>query len=60
MRLACIVLGDGPNIPKFIRISLLTCMINYQAITIDTLWNVVGKLFSEANKVMNNQLLLGL
>jgi hypothetical protein len=34
-------------------------MINGQVITINTLQNLVGKLLSEANKIMSNQLLLG-
>jgi hypothetical protein len=54
------MLGDGPNILRLIQIGPLTCMNNGQAITVDTLWNLIGKLLSEANKVMNNQLLLGL
>jgi hypothetical protein len=60
MRLACTVLGDGPDVPKLVRIGPLACTIDGQAVTIDTLRNLVGKLFSEANKVMSNQLLLGL
>ncbi len=60
MRLACTMLGDGSNIPRFIRIGLLECTIDGQAVTINTLRNLVSKLFSEANKVMSNQLLLGL
>jgi hypothetical protein len=38
----------------------MACTIDGQAVTIDTLRNLVGKLLNEANKVMNNQLLLGL
>jgi len=60
MRLACTVLGDGPDIPRLVRIDPMACMIDGQAVTINTLWNLVGKLLSEANKIMNNQLLLGL
>jgi hypothetical protein len=60
MRLACTVLGDGSNILKLIRIGLMACTIDGQAITIDTLRNLVGKLLCEAKKVMRNQLLLGL
>jgi len=60
MHLTCIVLGDGPNIPRLIRIGPWACMIDVQTVTIDTLQNLVGKLPNEANKVMSNQLLLGL
>jgi hypothetical protein len=60
MCLACIVLGDDPYIPIFIRIGLLACMIDGQIVTIDTLRNLVGKLFNDVNKVKSNQLLLGL
>jgi len=60
MCLACTVLGDGPDIPRLVRIGPMACTINGQAITIDTLRNLVSKFFSEANKVMRNQLLLGL
>jgi hypothetical protein len=60
MRLACTVLGDGSDIPRLIRIDPMACTINGQAVTIDTLRNLVGTLLHEANKVMNNQLLLGL
>ncbi|CAK9228751.1 unnamed protein product [Sphagnum troendelagicum] len=60
MRLACTVLGDGPDIPRLVRIGLMACTIDGQAVTIDTLRNLVGALLYEANKVMNNQLLLGL
>jgi hypothetical protein len=28
MRLACMVLGDGPNIPKLVRIGSLACTID--------------------------------
>jgi hypothetical protein len=38
----------------------MACTIDGQAVTIDTLRNLVGKLFGEANKVMSDQLLLGL
>jgi hypothetical protein len=38
----------------------MACTIDGQAVTIDTLRNLVGALLREANKVMNNQLLLGL
>ncbi|CAK9868446.1 unnamed protein product [Sphagnum jensenii] len=60
MRLAWTMLGDGPNIPRLVRIGPMACTINGQAITIDTLRNLVGKLFRETNKVMRNELLLGL
>jgi len=60
MRLACTVLGDGPNILRLVRINPLACMIDGQAMTIDTLRTLVGKLLNEANKIMNNQLLLKL
>ncbi|CAK9222152.1 unnamed protein product [Sphagnum troendelagicum] len=60
MRLSCMVLGDGSDIPKLVRIGPMACTIDGQAITIDTLRNLVGALLCEANKVMNNQLLLGL
>jgi hypothetical protein len=59
MHLACKVLDDGLNIPIFIWIGPLACTIDGQAITIDTLRNLVGKMLNEANKIMNNQLLLG-
>jgi hypothetical protein len=54
------MLGDGPNIPRLVQIGPLACTINGQTITIDTLKNLVGKLFSEENKIMSNQLLLEL
>jgi hypothetical protein len=57
MRLACTVLGDGPDIPRLVRIGPMACTIDGQAVTIDTLRNLVGKLFREANKVMRNELL---
>ncbi len=60
MHLTCIMLGDGLDIPRFIQICLLACTIDGQVVTIDRLQNLVGKLLSEANKVMSNQLLLGL
>ncbi len=60
MCLACTVLGNGPNIPRLVRIGAMACMINGQAVTIDTLRNLVGKLLGEANTVMSGQLLLGL
>jgi hypothetical protein len=60
MRLTWRVLVDGPNIPRLIRIGPMACTIDGQAITIDTLRNLVGKLLREANQVMSNQLLLGL
>jgi hypothetical protein len=60
MRLVCTVLGDGPDIPRLVRIGPLACTIDGQAVTIDTLRNMVGKLLGEENKVMSNQLLLGL
>jgi len=37
MHLACIVLGDGLNIQKFVWINYLTCTIDGQVVTIDTL-----------------------
>jgi hypothetical protein len=60
MCLACLVLGDGPDVPRLVQIGPLACTIDGQAMTIDTLRNLVSKLFGEANKVMSNQLLLGL
>jgi hypothetical protein len=60
MHLTCTVLGDGPDIPRLVWIGPWACMIDAQTVTIDTLRNLVGKLLSEANKVMSNQLLLGL
>jgi hypothetical protein len=54
------VLGDGPDISKLVRIGPLACIIDGQVVTIDTLQNLVGKLLTKANKVMNNQLLLRL
>jgi hypothetical protein len=36
MRLLCTVLGDGPDIPKLVRISPMACTIDGQVITIDT------------------------
>ncbi len=38
----------------------MACTIDGQAVTIDTLRNLVGELLCEANQVMSNQLLLGL
>ncbi len=60
MRLAWKVLGDGPDIPKLVRIGPMACTIDGEAITIDTLRNLVGELLCEANQVMSNQLLMGL
>jgi hypothetical protein len=60
MCLAWRVLGDGPDIPRLVRIGPMACTIDGQAVTIDTLRNLVGKLLREANQVMSNQLLLGL
>jgi hypothetical protein len=60
MRLACTVLGDGSDIPRLVWIGPMACTIDGQAVTIDTLRNLVGTLLCEAKKVMNNQLLLGL
>jgi hypothetical protein len=60
MRLVCTVLGAGPDVPRLVRTGPSACTIDCQAVTIDTLRNLVGKLFGEANKVMRNQLLLGL
>jgi hypothetical protein len=60
MRLACTVLGDGPDIPRLVRIGPMACTIDNHAVTIDTMRNLVGKLFREANNVMRNELLLGL
>jgi hypothetical protein len=60
MRLAWKVLGDGPDILRLVWIGPMECTIDGQAVTIDTLRNLVGELLCEANQVMNNQLLLGL
>jgi hypothetical protein len=60
MHLACIVLDDGSDIPKLVWNNLLACTINGPTITIDTLRNIISKLLSGTNKVMNNQLLLSL
>ncbi len=60
MHLVCTMLGDGLDIPKLVRIGAMACTIDGQAVTIDTLQNLVGKLLGEANKVMSDQLLLGL
>jgi hypothetical protein len=60
MRLAWRVVGDGPNIPRLVQIGPMACTIDGQAVTIDTLRNLVGELLREANQVMSNQLLLGL
>jgi len=60
MRLACTVLGNGPDIPRLVRIGAMACTINGQTVTIDTLQNLVGKLLGKANKVMSDQLLLRL
>ncbi len=60
MRLAWRVVGDGPDIPKLVQIGPMACTIDDQAVTIDTLRNLVGELLQEANQVMSNQLLLGL
>ncbi len=60
MCLACTVLGDGLDIPRLVRIGPMACTIDGQAVTIDTLRNLVGVLLCKANKVMNNQLVLGL
>jgi hypothetical protein len=60
MRFACTVLGDGPDIPRLVQIGPMACTIDGQAVTIDTLRNLVGKLLGKANKVMSDQLLLGL
>jgi hypothetical protein len=38
----------------------MACTIDDQAVTIDTLRNLVGELLRKANQVMSNQLLLGL
>jgi hypothetical protein len=48
------MLGDGLDIPRFVWIGPLACTINGQIVPIDTLWNLIGKLLNEANKVMNN------
>jgi hypothetical protein len=56
MRIACMVLGDGPDIPRLVRIAAMVCTIDGQAVTIDTLQNLVDKLFSKVNKVMSDQL----
>jgi len=60
MHFTCMVLGDVPDIPKLVQIGAMACTIDGQAVTIDTLRNLVGKLLGEANKVMSDQLLLGL
>jgi len=60
MCFACTVLGDALDIPRLVWIGLLACTIDGQIVTIETLRNLVGKLLNEANKVMNNQLILGL
>jgi hypothetical protein len=60
MCLAYTMLGDGPNISILVRIGPMACTIDGLAATIDTIRNLVGKLFSKANKVTSNQLLLGL
>ncbi|CAK9272626.1 unnamed protein product, partial [Sphagnum jensenii] len=60
MRLAGAVSGDEPCIPRLVRIGPMACTIDGQAVTIDTLRNLVGELLREANRVMRNQLLLGL
>ncbi|CAM6053252.1 unnamed protein product [Sphagnum tenellum] len=60
MRLACTVLGDEPDIPRLVWIGPVACTIDGQAVTIDTLRNLIGELLREANQVMSNQLLLGL
>ncbi len=60
MRLARAVSGDKPCISRLIRIGPMACTIDGQAVTIDTLRNLVGELLCEANQVMSNQLLLGL
>jgi hypothetical protein len=54
MRLACTVLGDGPDIPRLVRIGAMACTIDGQAVAIDTLQNLVSKLLGEANKVMSD------
>jgi hypothetical protein len=40
MRLAYTVLGDGPDVPRLVRIDLLACTIDGQAVTIDTLRSI--------------------
>ncbi|CAM6054230.1 unnamed protein product [Sphagnum tenellum] len=60
MRLACTVLGNEPDIPRLVRIGPVACTIDGQAVTIDTLRNLIGELLREANQVMSDQLLLGL
>ncbi len=60
MRLVCMVLGDGPDIPRLVHINPLACTINGQVVTIDSLRNLVSELLREANKIMSNQLLLRL
>jgi hypothetical protein len=54
------MLGNGSDIPRLVRIGPMACTIDGQVVTINTLRNLVGALLREANKVMNNQLLLGL
>jgi hypothetical protein len=56
MRLAWRVLGDGPNIPRLVRIGPMACTIDGQAVSIDTLRNLVGELLCEANQMMSNQI----
>ncbi len=60
MRLVGVVSGDEPCIPRLVQIGPMACTIDGQAVTIDTLRNLVGELLREANRVMRNQLLLGL
>jgi hypothetical protein len=60
MRLAYTVLGNGPDFPRLVQIDPLACTIDGQVVTIDTLRNLIGKLFGETIKIMSNQLLLGL
>ncbi len=52
--------GDEPSIPRLVRIGPMACTIDGQAFTIDTLRNLVDELLREPNRVMRNQLLLGL
>jgi hypothetical protein len=60
MRLAGAMSGDEPCIPRLVRIGPMACTIDGQAVTINTLRNLVGELLRDTNRVMRNQLLLGL
>jgi len=60
MHLVGAVSNDESDIPRLVWIGPMVCTIDGQAVTIDTLRNLVSKLLREANQVMSNQLLLGL